>query len=122
MDLRRSCALAALLLAGCTPMHWVKSDVTPERAREDAIACRQDAWREARSRAWPYQTFGPVPFFDSRGRLAYASPYSRYGDPFGDPYFEESRLQQFCMRAKGYELVPAETIQPSPAKAESGKP
>jgi hypothetical protein len=31
-----------------------------------------------------------------------------FGDPFGDRFMEESRLEDFCMRNKGYQLVPVE--------------
>jgi hypothetical protein len=98
----------AALLCACTPMQWVKDDVTPEQLEQDSITCQQDAWREARSRAWYFSSLGPMPFRDPFGRRAFGSPFAPYGDPFGDPYLEEGRLAQFCMRNKGYQLVPAE--------------
>jgi hypothetical protein len=33
-------------------------------------------------------------------------PFSAFGGPFGNAYIDESRLTAFCLRAKGYELVP----------------
>ena len=101
-------ALAALAAAACTPMQWVKADATPGEAEQDAITCQQDAWREARSRAWFYAPFGAVPFRDRLGRQMFGWPHGPYaGDPFGDPYLEEARLAQFCMRNKGYQLEAA---------------
>ena len=89
-------------------MQWVKEDATPEQVEQDAITCQQDAWREARSRAWYYPALASAPFSDPFGRRFFGRPYATYGDPFGDAYLEEGRLAQFCMRAKGYQLVPVE--------------
>ena len=56
--------------------------------------------------------FGPlarVARRDAFGRSFIAWPYTPYPSPFhSDPFFEETRLADFCMRAKGYELVPVE--------------
>ncbi len=102
----RFVALSALavLAAACTPMHWVKADATPEQLREDSIQCQQDAWREARLRTWYYRPFGPYVVRDAAGRRFVTWPYD--SGPFGDPYLEEARLAQFCMRSKGYDLQP----------------
>ncbi len=99
---------AATLVAACTPMEWVKPDATADQARDDSIQCQQEAWREARLRAWYYRPFAPVLIRDPAGRASLGWPYGPAGDPFGDPYLEENRLAQFCMRAKGYELQPVE--------------
>ena len=101
-------ALAALVAAGCTPMQWVKADAAPAQIEQDAIACQQAAWRESRSRAWYYPPYGAGPFRDVLGQRMFAWPHGPYGDPFGDPYLEEARLAQFCMRSKGYELQEVE--------------
>jgi hypothetical protein len=106
-------------------MQWVKRDAGPEQVRQDEVYCQREAWREASWRAWFYRPFGPTMIRDAEGRPFLAWPYSPFGDPFGDRFMEESRLATFCMRAKGYELVPvkpADTIQPSPSGASSGKP
>ena len=98
---------AVALVSACTPMQWVKPDANPEQLQDDTAYCRQEAWREARMRSWYYRPFGPAFAQDAAGRRFFGWPYS-YSDPFGDPYFEESRLAQFCMRSKGYELQPVE--------------
>jgi hypothetical protein len=108
MRLRLSLALATLGIAACTPMEWVRPDATPEQIDADSIECQREAWYEARSRYWYYRPFGPMAFRDANGRPVFAWPYGPAGDPFGDPYLEEGRLQQFCMRNKGYELVPVQ--------------
>ncbi|HEX9433371.1 MAG TPA: hypothetical protein VF936_11365, partial [Burkholderiales bacterium] len=51
--------------------------------------------------------YGPWPYRDPLGRRFIGYPYGAFGDPFGDRDMEEQRLLNFCMRAKGYELVPA---------------
>lgn len=123
----RPAFLLALLLAGCTPMQWVKDDASAEQMHADAAQCQQEAWREARFHVWAaVRPVGPVLLRDAAGRPFVAWAHSPFYDPFGDPFMEESRLAQFCMRAKGYRLEPvekpAEAIQPSPADACGGKP
>jgi hypothetical protein len=100
--------LTAVLTGGCAAMQWAKEDASAELVSQDLMRCQQDAWHEARMNTWYYRPLGPVggPFLPGRPfGLAY-SPY--YYDPFGDPYMEEARLTQFCMRNKGYELKPTE--------------
>src|SRR5712671_7214498 len=102
---------AAALASACTPMQWVKPDATAEQLQDDSIQCQQEAWREARLRSWYYRPFAPVFIRGAPGRNFLGGPYGPYSDPFGDPYLEESRLAQFCMRSKGYELQPVEKPQ-----------
>lgn len=102
---------AVLLLGGCTPVQWVREGASPEQLQQDLALCQREAWREAMWNDRYYRPFGPV-FFDSFGRPYYAWPYASYADPFGDRFLEESRLTQFCMRLKGYELQP---VPKSPA-------
>jgi len=103
--------LVALTLGGCTPLQWVRDGVAPEPEvlDKDASTCRQEAWREAQYRSWAYgRPFGPVVGRDASGRRFVAWPYGPWPYPFADPFFEEARLADFCMRSKGYELVPVE--------------
>ena len=103
--MRRLIAFLLLGLAGCTPLQWVRQDASPAQLNDDLARCRQDAWREAQWRGFLYRPFGATTMIDHRGRR-FVVPYSPFGDPFGDSFIEESRLTTFCMRAKGYELVP----------------
>jgi hypothetical protein len=103
----RRLAVLALALAGCTPMQWQKADVSAEQFQADEQECRQRAWREASVRAWQYQSMlGPVFARDASGRGFYVLPHTAV-DPYGRQMLEEQRLAQFCMEAKGYQLVPA---------------
>ena len=101
-------SLASLLLAACTPMQWVKQEATPQQARHDAVSCQQEAWHEVRARSWYYRPMAPYLVRDASGRHFFAWPNGPFADPFGDPFLDESRLAQFCMRSKGYQLVPVE--------------
>lgn len=85
-------ALAVMGATACTPMQWVKPDASPEQVAQDAAQCQDAAWREARLRSWPYYGAG-----------------RRFGGGFNAPFYEEGRLAEFCMRVKGYELVPADS-------------
>jgi hypothetical protein len=105
--MRRMILTLALLAAGCTPMQWVRQGAGPEELNHDLAHCRQEAWREAQWRSFLYRPFGSTSMVDRFGRR-HVFFYSPFGDPFGDSYIEESRLAHFCMRAKGYELVPIE--------------
>ncbi|HZQ74285.1 MAG TPA: hypothetical protein VFB08_15310 [Burkholderiales bacterium] len=118
----RAAPALALLTAACTPMAWVKPDATPQELAQDSAYCQQEAWREARLRSWSYRPMGPLVAHDAAGRPFIVSPGGPFYDPFGDPMMEEGRLAQFCMRARGYELVPADKIQPSPSGTPPGTP
>jgi hypothetical protein len=120
----RLIALVALLLAtaGCAPLYWVRPDTGAEQLERDMEFCQREAWREAGWRSSFYWPFGPSVVHDPHGRRLLVWPYSTFYDPFGDRFFEEARLAHFCMRAKGYELVPADKIQPSPEGTATGKP
>ena len=88
-------------------MQWQKADVTPEQFKADEEACRQHAWREASFRSWHYQTMlAPVFLRDATGRGLFVWPTGPMADPYGHQLMEESRLAQFCMESKGYQLVP----------------
>jgi len=105
--MKRLLTLVALFAAagGCAPMEWVKADATPEQAAEDSKQCQDVAWREANLRwARYYGAYGPMQYQDSIGRRFLVWPWGPFSDPYGDRYLEESRLTNYCMRAKGYEL------------------
>jgi hypothetical protein len=105
--MRRLIPLFVLATAACTPMQWVRQDTTPEQFSQDLAYCHQEAWREAQWHNFLFMNryYGATTVVDPRGRPIVV-PYSAFGGPFGDPYIEESRLAHFCMRAKGYDLVP----------------
>ena len=107
---------ALLALSACTPMQWMRDGNVPppEVLAQDSTACRQQAWREAQFRAFAYRPYGPIMLRDPYGRRYLGWPYSPYSYPFGGAFFDEMRLADFCMRAKGYELMPVPQ-KPAPA-------
>jgi hypothetical protein len=105
--MRSALAVLALLLSGCAPMRWEKADATSEQLQRDSIECQQEAWREAHAGAF-YSPASPIVVQDSMGRATVTWPGGPFAGAFGDPLLEEGRLAQFCMRARGYQLVPAE--------------
>ncbi|HEY1290523.1 MAG TPA: hypothetical protein VGF58_19500 [Burkholderiales bacterium] len=108
--MRRLILLLPLAIAApaCTPVQWARQDTTPEQFGQDHAYCRQEAWREAQTRSLLFmnRSVGATTIVDPQGRTVVV-PSSPFGDPFGDAYIEESRLTAVCMRARGYELVPA---------------
>jgi hypothetical protein len=99
--------VVSLLIAACAPMQWMKADANPTEADADLKTCQDEAWREANWRSTYYfGAIGPMLYQDQLGRRLLAWPYGPFSDPFGDRFLEESRLANFCMRSKGYELAP----------------
>jgi hypothetical protein len=99
-------AFILLLLSGCvvTPMEWARPGITVNEATLERQQCQLSARREA----FNYRSFGRSPFergyrydpFTGRRLSASSMLFSR------DDPFLESRLADFCMRSKGYSLVP----------------
>lgn len=108
MILRYSALALAAALAACAPMQWVKQDAAAGELETALAECQREAWREAQWRAWAYQPMFPFVYQDALGRRYVAWPGSPFADPFGSQFLEESRLTNFCMRAKGWELEPLE--------------
>ena len=120
--MQRLTALVPLLLlvGGCTPLAWTRSGVSAEELRQDVAYCRQEAWREAQWNSFLFlnRYYGTTSVVDAHGRRVVV-PYAPFGgSPFGDRYIDEARLAHFCMRAKGYELVPIESSQASSSAAD----
>lgn len=105
--LRMLPALALVAAASaCTPVQWQNqtSGVAPSQA--ELGECNQAAYYEAQRQAFFYDSGWP---YMSGWRRPYG-PWSRYYTS-NDRFFRERDLFDFCMRAKGYRLVPV----PEPA-------
>ena len=113
----------------------MKVKMAAGQLQADLNECQQQAWQETRARMIFYHPMAPALMHDPLGRRFLVYPYGPFADPYGQQFMEEGRLANFCMRSKGWNLeeVPksgtdhvsppqAETIQPSPAPAPSGKP
>jgi hypothetical protein len=106
--MRRLVAFAFAAACGCTPMQWSKPDLSPAQFQADMNECRARAWNEASVRTWQHQSaMAPVFARDASGRGFFVWPSTPLADPYGYQMMEETRLTQFCMESKGYELVPA---------------
>jgi hypothetical protein len=97
-------------LAGCTPMRWEHLQYGLAAAETDLTDCsraaRQEAWRNSfMFGAWDYPSY----FRGRDGRL--------YRDQFPmrrrDSTFDEWQLRDYCMRNKGYRLVPVPELEGS---------
>lgn len=100
----RSLALLVSLLAGCAPVQWVKPDAPAERVASDEHACRQAAAREASFHTYQYH-HRMQPIVVAPGQVVF--PGGAGVDPHAEQFVHESRLAQFCMESKGYQLAPA---------------
>ena len=103
------CALfAVFMLAACAPVRWEHPALGAAQSEADLEDCRRQAWIEAQREAFFY--YRPYPYRGRDGRF-----YWRYYDPYwygaGDRFFRETQLRDFCMRSKGYNLVPVEPAQ-----------
>lgn len=97
----------ALLLgvAACGPLpHWEKPGVDQATLVQDSTQCRRAAQQEA----FRFYTT-PVPIYAWGYGRAWRWPGGFWQSSFdGDRDFTENRLAAFCMRSRGYELVPTE--------------
>ncbi len=120
--------LAPLALAACAgvPMVWTRPGLTQAQLKQDTEECKASAWREAmiqrQEEEFYRQLRTPWYTWDPRTRsywpnYGYGTPWGAWSSGFGafgadnDP-FHESRLVSFCLRAKGYALVPADGSSP----------
>jgi hypothetical protein len=102
MNARGWAVLAGLagLIASCTPMEWQHASLGSMPSEADVGECNQLAFHEAQRRAffhdfgWPRRSWGP--------QWGPWPPFST-----SDRFFLERDLFDFCMRARGYRLVPA---------------
>ncbi len=109
--------LMIAVLGACTPLAWVKPDAPPEQVVYDEQACRQAAAREASYHSYQYH-HRMQPVVVGPGQVVFPRGFA---DPYAEQFLHESRLAQFCMESKGYQLKEV-TIHPSPRGAVSGKP
>ena len=112
MSSSRSLILAtSLILVACTPMQWVKPGADAAMLSEDTAQCQRQAQREAWLHAPIFQPMVPIILRDAQGRsfVTWRRPFAY--DSLGDQFREEQRLMDFCLRAKGYNLVPLPEVK-----------
>ena len=100
-------AVLVLLVGGCASVEWTKPGVSADELAADTQQCQEVAWAESRGRyldrTYPYG--GVWLYQDPLRRPFVGYPYTPYGDPFTDPYMVQTRLTEFCMRSRGYDLA-----------------
>jgi hypothetical protein len=92
----------ATLVGGCTPMRWEHPAFGPDVAGREASECRQMAWAEAQRQSFMFGSFGRPRFAYDR----YGRPYPPMFSDFHERQMMEMQLNDFCMRSKGFALVP----------------
>jgi len=98
--------LLMLGVAACGPaMRWDKPGANDEMTATDLEACRQAAWQEANRYPYGYYPWGFGPPVWGLHRGNYLMWQMRQDN---DRFYVENRLRSFCMRTKGYELVPVQ--------------
>lgn len=98
--------LAALTVlaavAACTPMRWEHPQYGAAGTETDLTDCSRSARAEAWRQSFMYGGWGPTYYRGRDGRV--------YRDPFAMRHrsstFDEWQLRDYCMRNKGYQLVP----------------
>jgi hypothetical protein len=106
MGMRRLIAIAglAMLTSGCATYSWYRPDTPPDLAARDKAECYElarDSARDIALSAFP-RLHGP-----SWPMLGYHPWSDPYWGPFGDPLWRldvEQRVQESCMRSRGYDL------------------
>lgn len=103
MCARRIVAIAVLggLTAACAPVEWQHTAFGVAPSEAEISECNRSAYLEAQRQAFVYDFTRPR-FY---GRPPYYAPWPRYS--YGDRFFLERDLFDYCMRARGYQLVPA---------------
>ncbi len=107
--------LALAATAGCatTPVAWQRPDTGVRASAEEIAECRDAAVLEV-NRRWPWAWYGPGP----RGWPWRHDPLSLGYFPHRYAFADLSRLELiqeltgFCLRLKGYRLLPAPPPQP----------
>jgi len=103
--------LLAAALAACADLRWHKPGADAAALERDSDECRQLARFQAAHQAGLFG-FAPARVIgvDRTGRLIVVQPFPHASDRF----LLEQDLARFCMRSKGYALVPVdkETARP----------
>ena len=102
--------VAALALAGCTPMRWERDGLALDYADSDWNDCRRPA--TAGANRWMFDPF-PRTFIgrDARGR-----PFSFYrSSPYPSRFMLEQDYLDNCLRARGFRQMPVKPAEPPAA-------
>jgi hypothetical protein len=107
---RAGTLVLATVLAACAETQWTRPDFSPAQAVQDETACQEQAEREASLR--PSGLYGSLsryygPNVQPYGRTRWISAPGPLFDVDPMPrLLEQMRIEDQCMRAKGYERRP----------------
>jgi hypothetical protein len=87
------------VLAACTPMQWANPMTGTAAPAPDLAQCSQAACQEAKR----YATLLDGPAYGWHRRVLFAADPSYQSV---QEYYHEQEFYDFCMRVKGYQLVP----------------
>jgi hypothetical protein len=93
----------AIALAACTPMQWEHPHLGVAGVNEAMEDCSRSARQEALRLAYSDPFYMAPRMYRGRDGRLYYDPFPSYRR---DPYLYEGQLQDYCMRNKGYRLVP----------------
>ena len=105
------CLGLAAVAAGCTTTQWQNPSLGTAPSQAEISECDQAAYYEAQRQTFFYGGYGfDWPYYAGwrRGALG---PWPR--STINDRFFVERDLFDFCMRAKGYRLVPVPESAPN---------
>jgi hypothetical protein len=97
-------AFLLIVLGACTPMRWEHPSFGTAQATPDLNDCARSARYEAMRFAWSDPFWGAPSYYRGRDGRLYVDPFAR--TRYRDPWFYEDQLRDYCMRSKGYRLVP----------------
>ncbi len=92
-------------LAGCQNVEWSHPQYGTSRVQADLSDCDHIAAQESTRSAFASEPLMTAPHVSRlpSGQVV-ADPTPRF--PYGSAYPNPGELRSFCMRSKGYELVP----------------
>jgi len=96
----------ASMLSACAPLQWTKAGADPGQVDRDMVFCEQQGSLESRSYPRPPEV-SPAAYAGVSGATT-------------NQVAEASRLASFCMRSKGYALVPSQDVASAAQESAAG--
>lgn len=96
-------ALTVASLGACTPVQWQHPEYGTTHLEADLAACDHIAMQESWRYSWNQPPFAIPHIYTLPSGVRVMDPNPFY---MGSPYSNTAELRSFCMRSKGYELLP----------------
>lgn len=98
-------ALGATGLGACAPVEWQHPDYGTTHLEADLADCDHIAMQEQGRYSWNQPPFAIPHIYSLPSGVRVMDPNPYYS---ASPYSNTSELRSFCMRSKGYELMPVQ--------------